>query len=73
MYLLLLYMVIKGGYKIYNNYRLEKDGFCMEAVTYMEEQRLSDKRFVVSLSNTGLAELNKQKIRISTGVKRRKQ
>lgn len=36
MYLLLLYMVIKGGgYKIYNNYRLEKDGFCMEAVTYM--------------------------------------
>ena len=34
-YLLLLYMVIKGGYKIYNNYRLEKDGFCMEAVTYM--------------------------------------
>lgn len=31
-YLLLLDMVIKGGYKIYNNYRLEKDGICTEAV-----------------------------------------
>lgn len=25
-------MVIKGGYKIYNNYRLEKDGICTETV-----------------------------------------
>lgn len=50
-YLFLIFVLVKGGYEIYNNYRLERYGICTQAIvqkTYQEmHKRITIYKFCV--------------------------